>query len=243
MSEIAYTNFGRNALVIGLISHVTALLVAMIPVSASDSFFSMLYPFYWITIVSGVYKELRDRGYKPFGNWRYYILMAATIVPILGPTAGLMALYGMQGYGKLNQDKPLGFLTSALRLRANMLVIFLFLVIVFILFAGLLVRNDPYFKRKAADCILPRAALAAEKSEFIHFVSEEKHFSVHLPSNWGKDESFFLKEYKEYGVRLWAPGMKDLEYVLIDVAYYAQKHRTYEKFIFDKLNPALSPPG
>jgi hypothetical protein len=41
MSEIAYTTLGRNALVIGLISHVAALLVGMMPVSGAGSFFSM----------------------------------------------------------------------------------------------------------------------------------------------------------------------------------------------------------
>jgi len=237
MKEIAYTTFGRNALVIGLISHVTALLVAMMPVSGADSFFSILYPFYWLTFISGVYKELSNRSYKPSTNWRFYMVMLATALPILGPTTGLLMLYGVQGNGKEGQDKPLGFLTSVLRLRANLLLIFLFMGIFFILFAVMLVRNDPFFKRKAVDSVLPRAAFAAEKPEFMHFVSEGKYFSVLLPSNWGKDESFFLKEYKEYGVRLWAPGTKDLEYVLIDVTYYAQKHRTHERFIFDKLNP------
>lgn len=243
MMEIAYTTFGRNVLVIGLISHVAALLVAMMPASGDGSFFSMLYPFYWITIVSSVYKELRDRGYRPSGNWRFYILMAATVIPILGPMTALMTLYGMQESNKIKQEKPKGFLASFLRLRANMLVIFLFLVIVFILFAVMFSRNNPYFKRKAADSILPGAAFAAEKPEFVHFVSEGKYFSVQIPSRWEKDERFFLKEYKEYGVRLRAPGLKDLGYVLIDIAHYAEKHRTQERFIFDKLNPGLSPRG
>lgn len=147
MIEIAYTTFGRNTLVIGLISHVTALLVAMMPASGAGSFLSVLYPFYWITIVSSVYKELRDRGYRPSGNWRFYILMAATVIPILGPMTALMTLYGMQESNKIKQEKPKGFLASFLRLRANSLLIFLFILILFILFAVILSRNDPYFKR------------------------------------------------------------------------------------------------
>lgn len=192
MKEIAYTTFGRNALVIGLISHVTALLVAMMPVSGADSFFSILYPFYWLTFISGVYKELSNRSYKPSINWCFYMVMLATAIPILGPTTGLMMLYGMQGNGKERQDKPLGFLTSVLRLRANVLLIFLFLTIFFILFAVMLVRNDPYFKRKAANRFLHGAAFAAEKPEFIPIVSGGKYAPFHLRSDWGRDESFFL---------------------------------------------------
>jgi hypothetical protein len=240
MKEIAYTTFGRNALVIGLISHITALLVGMMPVSDSASLFSILYVFYWIVFICAVYKELRDRGYRPSGNWRFYVATASAIIPILGPMTALMMLYRMQDNNKMKQDKSPGFSSAILRLRANALLIFLFIVIIFILFAVMLSRNDPYFKRKVAGSILPTVAFAAEHHEFINFVSEEKYFSVLVPSGWEKDETCFLKEYKEYGVRLRAPGLKDLGYVLIDIAYYAEKHRTPERFIFDKQNPVLA---
>jgi hypothetical protein len=87
------------------------------------------------------------------------------------------------------------------------------------------------------------AAFAAETADFIEFVSEGKHFSVQIPSGWEKDESFFLKAYEECGVRLRAPGLKELGYVLIDIIYYGEEYRTPERFIFDKLNPARYPHG
>jgi hypothetical protein len=147
MNKIAYTTFGRNALFIGLISHIAALLLGMMPVSGAGSLFGILYVFYWITFISGMYKELRNRGYRPSGNLRFYIVVAATVIPILGPMTALMMLYSMQENNKAQQDKSPGFLPSILRLRANSLLIFLFILILFILFAVILSRNDPYFKR------------------------------------------------------------------------------------------------
>ncbi len=90
---------------------------------------------------------------------------------------------------------------------------------------------------------LSSAAFAAETTGFMQYVSEGKHFSVQIPSDWERDESLFLKAHKEYGVRLRAPGLKDLGYVLIDIAYYGEGYRTQERFIFDKLKPARSPQG
>jgi len=145
--EIAYTTLGRNALVIGLIGHVAALLAGISPVSGTESLFGILYGFYWMGFFFAVYKELGDRGYRSFGNWRFYVLMTVTVIPILGPVTALMILYRMQGNKKVRLDKAQGFLSAVLRLRVNMLLIFLFIAILFILFIVVLSRNDPYFKR------------------------------------------------------------------------------------------------
>ncbi len=234
MREIAYTSFGRNSLVMALLSHATALITGMMPASGAGLFFSVLYPFYWLIFVSGVYQELSGRGCRPLGIARFYMVMAAAVIPVIGPLTGLMVLYNTQGSKYIKQDNnPPGFIASIFRLRANMLLVFLFIVILFVVFAVMTRTNDPYFKRKAAHIVLPNTAFAAEKSEFISFLSEEKYFTVQIPSNWGKDEGFFT-----YGVRLRAPAPAGLEYVLIDIAYYAERHRTPERFIFDKLNPS-----
>lgn len=238
MREIAYTSFGRNSLVIALISHTAALIIGMMPASGAGSFFSVLYSFCWLIFVSGVYQELSERGYRPLGSVRFYMVMAAAVIPVIGPLTGLMVLYNMQGNKHTKQDNnPPGFIASIFKLRANMLLVFLFIVIIFIVFAVMTKTNDPYFKRKAARIVLPNTAFAAEKSEFISFISEGKYFKVQIPSDWGKEEGFF-----KYGVRLMAPSSTGLDYVLIDIAYYAEKHRTHERFIFDKLNP-VGPKG
>ncbi len=152
-----------------------------------------------------------------------------------------MMLNSLQGNNKVQPEKSPVSLSAILRRRASSLLVFLSIVIMFVLFAVLFGRIDPYFTRNIANSLLPKAAFAAETADFIKFVSEGKHFSVQIPSGWEKDESFFLKAHKEYGVRLRAPGLKDLGYVLIDIAYYSEEYRTQERFIFDKLKPARSP--
>lgn len=241
MSKIASTAVGNNAIVIGLMSHGAALLMAMMPASGAGYLFSVLYPLYWILFVLGLYKEMHQRSLSPLGAWRFYAACAATIIPILGPLAALITLYSMQGNSTVKQDRSPGFFSSLAGLRANSLLIVLFVVILFLLFAMMSIRNDPYFKRRVVDGILPGAAFAAETAEATAFVSDGTYFSIHIPAGWEKDENILSVAHKEYGVRLRAPGLNGLGYVLIDIVYYGEQHRTPERFIFDKLNPAWSP--
>jgi len=239
MKEIAYTSFGRNSLVIGLISHAAALIIGMMPASVAGSFFVALYSFSWLIFVSGAYQELTDRGYRPLGIMHFYMAVVAAVIPFIGPLTGLMMLYNLQGSKDTSQEKtPFGFVASIFKLRANVLLVFLFIAVIFIVFALVNTKNDRYFKHKAAESILLKAAFAAELSESAGFVSEGKYFKVRIPADWGREDGFLLKEYKEYGVRLRAPGSSGLDYVLIDIAYYAGRHRTPERFIFDILNPS-----
>lgn len=71
MREIAYTKFGRNALFAGLISHVAALLAAMMP-SPGSAFFKIVYSFAWLALILGAYVELKKQGLLAF--WKLAIL-------------------------------------------------------------------------------------------------------------------------------------------------------------------------
>lgn len=146
MGEIAYTKFGRNALFIGLISHVAALLAAMMP-SPGSAFFKIVYSFAWLALILGAYVELENRGYWPFGNWRFYIIAAVNAFPFIGPLIAFLVLYRLQRGGEEERVRVCGMFASVLRLRANLLVLFIFIVILFILFAVILSRHDPYFKK------------------------------------------------------------------------------------------------
>lgn len=147
MREIAYTTFGRNVLFAGLVSHVAALLAGMMSEAGAYDFFSIVYPFYWAAFILGVYSEFKNRGCRPFVNWRFYIIAVAAVLPIIGPLTGLFALYALQGDKNVEQFKLWGMFTSVLRLKANLLVIFLLIAILFALFALTQQQNDPYFKK------------------------------------------------------------------------------------------------
>lgn len=146
----------------GLISHVVALIPAMLPASSYD-FFSIVYPFYWSAFTLGVYIELKNRGCSPFKNWRFYIIAVIAVLPIIGPLTGLFMLYTLQGDKKVEQFTVWGMFTSVLRLKANLLVIFLLIVILFVLFALTQQQNDPYFKKVRMKKVL----LDNQKMEFL----------------------------------------------------------------------------
>lgn len=145
MKEIAYSSFASNALVIGLISHISALLIGMIPASGSGRLFLILYLFYWVLFLCAAGVELRGRSDRPFGNAGFYIMAGAAILPALGPFIVLRMLYQIQGATDIKQRG--GFVSSIFRLRANLLLVFLMMAVVFMLFAVLVSRDSPYFQR------------------------------------------------------------------------------------------------
>ena len=152
MKEIAYSSFGRNALVIGLISHFGALLIGMIPAAGSGRLFLLLYLLYWVLFFCATGTELRARSYRPFVNTGFYIMAGAAILPMLGPFITLRMLYTMQEATDIKP--PRGLVPSILGLRANALLVFLITAVIFIMFAVLISRNDPYFQRtKMKDAV------------------------------------------------------------------------------------------
>jgi hypothetical protein len=148
MPEIAYTALGRNALFAGLISHVAALLVAMLSASGREHFFGIVLSFACLALMTGAYAELRDRGRRPLSNWRFYAAAAATVIPLLGPLAVLGVLYHLQPEGQEQKGGLSGPLGAFFRLKANALVIFLLLALLLILFVVTNSQDDPYYKKR-----------------------------------------------------------------------------------------------
>lgn len=148
MPEIAYTKIGRNALFSGLISHLAALLVAMLSSSGTDYFFSIVFPFSCVLLVVGAFSELKNRGYSPFKDWRFYLIAAVTVFPLLGPFIILGLLCRFQKSGQENRVGMSGLFPALFRLKANVLIVFLLIVILLILFVFTNSQDDPYYKKR-----------------------------------------------------------------------------------------------
>jgi|LAHQ01.1.fsa_nt_gb hypothetical protein len=147
MPEIAYTPLGRNALFTGLIGHGAALLVGIMPAAGGERFFGIVFPLACLALLLGGYAELKRGGRCPLSDWRFYGIAAATVVPVLGPFVVLGLLFGFQNGVKGERIGPLGLFPALVRLRANGLVLFLWIVFLVVLFAFTGSRDDPYFKR------------------------------------------------------------------------------------------------
>ena len=145
--EVAYTSLGRNVLFLGLVTHVAALFLAMTPDFGVRFYFYSLYIFCWVLLIVGLYAELHDRAYRPSGDYRFYLLSLLAIFPIVGPLMTLIGLYSMTGAGEKAPFSFFGMIASFLRLRANSIVILLFLLLLSALFVFIYSTHDPYFKR------------------------------------------------------------------------------------------------
>lgn len=147
MREAAYTSVAGNALSVGLVSHFCALVAGMMNVSGALDFACAAYGFACLAFVAGAYLELKDRGYAPFTSPGFYGASAVAAAPVVGPFAALFLLYAMQGNRGGGPVTAGGMLGSIPRLRVNPLVLFIFLAILFILFATRTMQRDPYFKK------------------------------------------------------------------------------------------------
>ncbi|MHB8108623.1 MAG: hypothetical protein ACYDHW_01160 [Syntrophorhabdaceae bacterium] len=148
MPEIAYTTIGRNSLFLGLISHIAAILVAMMP-SGAAQFFTVVFPISCLFLIVAVHTELKHRGSHPFKQWLFYAAAAATIFPLIGPALVLAFLYSFQESKSSIGRKIFGFIWAVFRLKANMLLGFALILILLVLFFFTTSRSERYHKNKS----------------------------------------------------------------------------------------------
>lgn len=163
MQEIAYTGFGRNTLVTGLIGHFATMLIAMMTVSGADLFFSIVFPFSCFAIAVAAYTELKHRGCHPLSSLRFYAIAAMTVFPLLGPLIILGLLYSLKKNGQETRTGLSGFFSALLRLKANLLVLFVLMIFLFLLFAVIHSRHDPYYKRRTLSSMPQDSISDADK--------------------------------------------------------------------------------
>lgn len=173
MQEIAYTTFGRNALFAGLISHMAAILVAMMSASGAGLFFKRVFPFACLGLMIGAYAELKHRGCYPLRDLRFYVVAAVSVFPLLGPLIVLGLLYNFRKSGQGKHVGMSGLFSAFFRLKANVLVVFLLIVILFVLFAFTNSQDDPYYKKRSRNYPgrnMPQSVLDA--SQYGHCVGK-----------------------------------------------------------------------
>jgi hypothetical protein len=160
MLEIAYTTFGKNALLTGLISHAAAILVALMSTSGAELFFIIVFPFSCLALIIGAYEELKTEGCCPLRVRRFYVIAAATVFPVLGPFIVSGLLCSLQKSRQEARVCVSDLFSAIFRLKANALVLFVLILSLFLLFAVIHSRHDPYFKRRALSGLAPQPVLA-----------------------------------------------------------------------------------
>ena len=154
--EIATTVFGRNALSAGCICHAAALLAGMTTSSGADVFFKMIYPASWILMTAGAYAEIRRRGGRPLNAWRFYAAAMASVFPLLGPLAVFCLIYTCPEEGREGQGDLSGFIPALGRMRGNLLAVFVLILLLFLFYAFIHSRHDPYFQKNRHHGVIQR---------------------------------------------------------------------------------------
>lgn len=154
--EIAYTAFGRNALTAGCICHAAALLAGMTTASGTDSFFEVVYPVSWGFLITGAYVEMLRRGGRPLNTWRFYAAAMASVFPLLGPLLVLGLIYTFAQSGRDEQGDLSGFIPAIGRMRGNLLAVFVLMLLLFLFFAFIHSRHDPYFQKNRHHGVIQR---------------------------------------------------------------------------------------
>lgn len=128
-----------------------------------------------------------------------------------------------------------------------MLIAKRFVLLVFLAFIILFPLSDKAYSETgsiyAADAAGHTEKAGGSPSEFQEWMPEGRFFSVLVPSGWERREIDFMRQHDQYKVIMYAPGNEGIEYLTIDIAYYAEAVRTPEKFIYDLMNPLLKPQG
>lgn len=147
MRKMAYSSFGRNALVAGLICHTAAIVAGMLSASGNDAFFKTVYPLSWLLLIAGAYAELRQRGIRPVKTWRFYLIAIASVFPLLGPLV-ILALISGAPESHAQTDNRAGRFLAMLNLRANRMIVLVVVLLLFLLFVFFSSHNDPYFHKR-----------------------------------------------------------------------------------------------
>jgi hypothetical protein len=148
MSEISYTTLGGNALLTGIIAHIAAVVIAVMPVSGTTLFSGILFPFSCLALAAGSYAELQHRSCRPFTDRRLYVIAAATLLPIMGPLIISGILYTIRGKEEKTGLSIPGMISAMLRLKANPILLFLLIIIILLFFALIHSQDDPYFRKR-----------------------------------------------------------------------------------------------
>lgn len=119
----------------------------MMSASGTDLFFKIVYPVSWGLLIAGAYAELRHRGGRPLKSWRFYLVVMAAVFPLLGLLVVLGLIYSFPESGREGPGNLSGLFSAILKLRANVLMVFLWIMLLLLLFAVISSRNDLYFKK------------------------------------------------------------------------------------------------
>lgn len=139
---IAKTLSGNNTIGIGLITHFTAILIAMIPLGGVDNVITYIYVTGSLLLSLGIFVELFDKQKNIFKNWHFYAASALSLLAFIGPLFSCWILYILS---KGEKKSVGGFIASLFALKVHPIVLLIWTIAMGITLAILFQQHDPYF--------------------------------------------------------------------------------------------------
>lgn len=68
-------------------------------------------------------------------------------------------------------------------------------------------------------------------------------FSIQAPAEWQRSVYDLMQDFDQFELIIHAPGFETMDYVNVSAAYYADEHKTSERFLYNLVNPEFKIPG
>jgi len=69
------------------------------------------------------------------------------------------------------------------------------------------------------------------------------YFSLQVPEEWQRTEYDLMKDYNQFELIIHAPVFESMDYLTVTAGYYADEHKTPERFIYNLVNPEFKIQG
>lgn len=142
---IAKTVIGNNALGLGLITHIMAIIIAMIPFQGTDSVITYTYVAGSLLLSIGIFIELVDKQESVLKNWHFYAASALSLLAFIGPLFSCWILYAMSDEINKQPKTAGGFITALFALKIHPIVLLIWSITIATALATAVQQHDPYF--------------------------------------------------------------------------------------------------
>jgi cell division protein FtsW (lipid II flippase) len=140
---IAKTFAGNNLLGLGLISHVTAIIIAMVPFQETESLIAYLMGSLLLSLA--ILIELLGHQESVFKNWHFYAASILSLLAVIGPIFACWILYILSDEENKHPKTAGGFITSIFALKVHPIALLIWTIAIIIPLAILAQQYDPYF--------------------------------------------------------------------------------------------------
>lgn len=148
---LARTTIGNNALGLGLMTHIMAVVIAMIPSAANDIFIFSAYMIGSFLLSLGIFLELFEMQKNVLRHWHFYVAAILSLLAFIGPIFSCWILYLLNEKETHEQKTAGNFISALFAIKVHPIALFIWSISIVITLSLLIPLNDPYFSRSISN--------------------------------------------------------------------------------------------